>query len=97
MDLLAPPAARDLGQLNALGYPAVVTAAYSPALLQRVPLIMNSRASGIGLLLCPRSAADGDLFGSRFEIEASPPAGRGVLISAGRSCPLQVAWAGARE
>jgi len=94
VDLLAPPAVRDLGQLNALGYPAVVTAAFSPALLQRVPLIMNSRASGIGLLLCPHSAADGDLFGTRFEIEPGPPPGRGVLISGGRSCPLQVAWAG---
>lgn len=94
VDLLAPPAVRDLGQLNALGYPAVVTAAFSPTLLQRVPLIMNARASGLGLLLCPRSAADGDLFGSRFETEPSPPPGRGVLISGGRSCPLQVAWAG---
>ncbi|MDP9985085.1 S-DNA-T family DNA segregation ATPase FtsK/SpoIIIE [Arthrobacter oryzae] len=94
VDLLAPPAVRDLGQLNALGYAAVVTAAFSPALLQRVPLIMNARASGLGLLLCPRSAADGDLFGGRFETEASPPPGRGVLISGGRSCPLQVAWAG---
>ncbi|TQJ60428.1 S-DNA-T family DNA segregation ATPase FtsK/SpoIIIE [Arthrobacter sp. SLBN-83] len=94
VDLLTPAAVRDLGHLNALGYPAVVTATFSPALLQRVPLIMNSRASGIGLLLCPRSAADGDLFGSRFEIEANPPPGRGVLISGGRSCPLQVAWAG---
>ncbi len=97
VDLLNPAAARDLGQLNALGYRAVVTAAFSPALLQRVPLIMNARASGVGLLLCPRSTADGDLFGSRFEIEPSPPPGRSVLISGGRSCPLQVAWAGARE
>ena len=93
VDLLAPPAIRDLSQLTALGYPAVVTAAFSPALPQRIPLIMSSRASGIGLLLCPRSAADGDLFGSRFEIEPNPPAGRGMLISGGRSCSLQVARA----
>jgi len=95
IDLLDPPAVKDLGHLNALGYSLVVTAGYNPVLPQRVPLIMNARAAGLGLLLCPRSMADGDLFGVRFEVEANPPPGRGILISAGRSCPLQVGWAGA--
>ena len=95
VDLLAPAAVRELGQLNALGFPAVVTASFSPVLLQRVPLMMNSRAAGIGLLLCPRSAADGDLFGSRFDIEPDPPPGRGILVLGGGSRPLQVAWTGA--
>ncbi|MDQ0800622.1 FtsK/SpoIIIE domain-containing protein [Arthrobacter sp. SLBN-112] len=95
IDLLDPPAVKDLGHLNALGYSLVVTAGYGPVLPQRVPLILNARAAGLGLLLCPRSMADGDLFGVRFEVEANPPPGRGILISAGRSCPLQVGWAGA--
>lgn len=94
VDQLAPAVLRDLGQLNALGHAMVIAAAYSPLLLQRVPLIMNARASGVGLLLGPRSMADGDLFGIRFDIESHPPPGRGSLISGGRSFPVQVAWAG---
>ncbi|WP_285248818.1 FtsK/SpoIIIE domain-containing protein [Pseudarthrobacter sp. efr-133-R2A-89] len=95
VDLLDPPAAKDLGRLNGLGYSLVVTARYSPLLPQRIPLIMNARAAGLGLLMCPRTIADGDLFGVRFEVEANPPSGRGILISEGRSCALQVGWAGA--
>jgi len=95
VDLLGPAALQNLGQLNALGFTVVVTAVYSPMLLQRVPLVMNARAARVGLLLGPRSAADGDLFGVRFEIESNPPPGRGVLVSNGTSFPLQVAWAGA--
>jgi len=95
IDLLDLPAVKDLGHLNALGHSLVVTAGYSPVLPQRVPLIMNARAAGLGLLLCPRSISDGDLFGVRFEVEANPPPGRGMLVSAGRSCALQVGWAGA--
>lgn len=95
VDQLAPPALRALERLNALGHSLMVTAAYSPMLFQRVPLVMNARAAGVGLLLGPRSPGDGDLFGVRFDVEANPPPGRGVLISGGRSCPLQVAWSGA--
>lgn len=96
VDLLAPSAVRHLDQLSALGHCLVLTAGYSPMLLQRIPLIMNARASGVGLLLGPHSVADGDLFGIRFEVEAAPPPGRAVLISGGRASPLQIAWAGER-
>lgn len=95
VDLLALPALRALEQLAALGHSLMVTAAFSPILFQRVPLVMNARGAGAGLLLGPRSLADGDLFGVRFEVESNAPPGRGVLISGGRSCPVQVAWAGA--
>ncbi|WP_026264254.1 FtsK/SpoIIIE domain-containing protein [Arthrobacter sp. 135MFCol5.1] len=95
VDLLDPAAVKDLGHLCGLGYSMVVTARYSPLLPQRVPLIMNARAAGLGLLMCPRTMAEGDLFGVRFEVEANPPPGRGILISEGRSCALQVGWAGA--
>ncbi|QDG63007.1 FtsK/SpoIIIE domain-containing protein [Pseudarthrobacter sp. NIBRBAC000502771] len=96
-DQLAPQALRDLGQLHSLGHSLVVSAAYSPMLLQRVPLMMTARASGIGLLLGPRSMADGDLFGVRFDVESNSPPGRAVLISGGRAVPFQVAWAGTDE
>jgi S-DNA-T family DNA segregation ATPase FtsK/SpoIIIE len=92
-DLLSPPAMQDLAELQAMGQPLVLTANYSPALLQRVPLVMASRAGGTGLLLCPRSTSDGDVFGVRFEVETGPPPGRAVLISGGRSSPIQVALA----
>lgn len=97
VDLLAPPEWRALEQLNALGHSLVVAAAYSPALIQRVPLMMGARASGVGLLLGPRSFADGDFYGVRFEVEPHSPPGRGVLISGGMSLALQVAWGGPGE
>jgi S-DNA-T family DNA segregation ATPase FtsK/SpoIIIE len=42
-------------------------------------------------LICPRNLQDGDLFGVRFELEASPPPGRAVLISNGRAVAVQLA------
>jgi DNA segregation ATPase FtsK/SpoIIIE, S-DNA-T family len=92
-DLLPAETLQHLSELNALGAAVVVTASYSPLLLQRVPLVMKSRASGNGVLLAPRSLPDGDLFGVRFEVQASPPPGRGVLISQGEARSIQVGWA----
>jgi hypothetical protein len=77
-----------------LGHPVVLTATYSPLLLQRVPLVMGSRSAGIGLLLAPRSLSDGDLFGVRFEVDANAPPGRGILITHGLARSIQVGWAG---
>jgi S-DNA-T family DNA segregation ATPase FtsK/SpoIIIE len=94
IDHLAAAALRDISELHSLGHPVILTANYSPLLLQRVPLVMDSRAAGKGLLLAPRSTSEGDLFGLRFDIEPNPPAGRGVVISGGSSSPIQVAWAG---
>ncbi|MBX7445426.1 MULTISPECIES: FtsK/SpoIIIE domain-containing protein [unclassified Arthrobacter] len=94
VDLLMPAALGHLGQLHALGHALVVTAGYSPMLAHRIPLLMSAREAGTAILLAPRSLGDGDLFGVRFEVEPNPPPGRGVLISAGRSSPVQVAWAG---
>ena len=94
-DLLPVEALQHLSELNALGAAVVVTASYSPLLLQRVPLVMKSRASGTGILLAPRSLPDGDLFGIRFEVEANPPPGRGVLVSQSAARSIQVGWAAA--
>ncbi|TPV52168.1 FHA domain-containing protein [Pseudarthrobacter phenanthrenivorans] len=93
-DLLPPEALRDLTEIHTLGYAVILTANFSPLLSQRVPLVMEARAAGKGILLSPRSAMEGDIFGVRFDVESHPPAGRGVLIARGRSSPIQVAWAG---
>jgi S-DNA-T family DNA segregation ATPase FtsK/SpoIIIE len=92
-DLLPAKAIQNLSALNGLGYPVVLTASYSPLLLQRVPLVMGSRSAGTGLLLAPRALSDGDLFGVRFEVEANAPPGRGVLIHHGTARSIQVGWA----
>ncbi|WP_461187167.1 FtsK/SpoIIIE domain-containing protein [Arthrobacter sp. Z4-13] len=92
-DLLPAEAIRNLSELNALGYPVILTATYGSLLIQRVPLVMNSRSTGTGLLLAPRSMQDGELFGVRFEVEPNAPPGRGVLISQGLARSIQVGWA----
>ena len=94
IDLLAAGPLRDISDLHALGHAVIFTANYSPLLIQRVPLAMDARAAGTGLLLSPRSTSEGDLYGVRFEIEPNPPAGRGVLIARGKSSAVQVAWTG---
>ncbi|WP_411373723.1 FtsK/SpoIIIE domain-containing protein [Arthrobacter sp. MPF02] len=96
-DLMTPATLRDLGELQELGLAVILTAAFSPLLLQRVPLMMSARASGTGILLCPRTVSDGDVFGVRFEVEPSPPPGRAVLITGGRATAIQTPWCGSKE
>jgi DNA segregation ATPase FtsK/SpoIIIE, S-DNA-T family len=96
-DLLPAETLELVSQLNALGCAVVLTANYSPLLLQRLPLVMKSRTSGMGVLLAPRSLQDGDIFGIRFEVEANPPPGRGVLTCRGGASSIQVGWAGAED
>lgn len=92
-DLLSPEANRCLMDLHGLGWTVIMTAAFSPSLLQRAPLAAAARGHGIGILIGPRTAMDGDFFGIRFEVEANPPPGRAVLISGGRAAPIQLAAA----
>ncbi|WP_455834828.1 FtsK/SpoIIIE domain-containing protein [Pseudarthrobacter siccitolerans] len=96
-DLIPAKTLEHVSDLNALGCAVVLTANYSPLLLQRLPLVMKSRSSGTGVLLAPRSLQDGDIFGIRFEVEANPPPGRGVLTSRGGASSIQVGWAGADD
>jgi S-DNA-T family DNA segregation ATPase FtsK/SpoIIIE len=96
-DLLPAEVLQYLSELNAAGCSVVLTANYSPLLLQRVPLALKSRGSGTGVLLSPRSLADGDLFGVRFEVEVNVTPGRGVLVSQGVGQNIQVGWAGAGQ
>jgi len=78
-------------ELNSLGWTVIFTAGFSPAVQHRVPLALQARSHGQGILLCPRTLMDGDLFGVRFELEPRPPAGRAVVIADGRATAVQVA------
>ena len=91
-DLLPHDTNRCLVDLNALGVSVVMTAGYSPTLSQRVPLALQARNLGTGVLIAPRTFLDGDLFGVRFEAEPNPPAGRIVLIRNGRATAVQLGW-----
>ncbi|MGY4540235.1 S-DNA-T family DNA segregation ATPase FtsK/SpoIIIE [Arthrobacter sp. UYNi723] len=91
-DLLPQDVNRDLADLNTLGITVVMTAGYSPILAQRVPLALQARNLGCGILIAPRTFMDGDLFGVRFEPEPNPPPGRSVLIQNGRATAVQLGW-----
>ncbi|MDQ0677770.1 S-DNA-T family DNA segregation ATPase FtsK/SpoIIIE [Arthrobacter pascens] len=91
-DLLPAVANHGLTELSAMGFTVVVTASFSPMVLQRVPLVLSARGLGTGLLIAPRTLMDGDLFGVRFDVESNPPPGRSVLISGGRSMAVQLGW-----
>jgi S-DNA-T family DNA segregation ATPase FtsK/SpoIIIE len=91
IDLQSPETNARLLGLNSLGWTVIMTAGFSPALQQRVPLALNARSQGLAILLRPRSLRDGEQFGVRFEPEHSPPPGRAVVISDGRAAAVQLA------
>ncbi|WP_258060924.1 FtsK/SpoIIIE domain-containing protein [Arthrobacter sp. 4R501] len=91
-DLLPQDVNRDLADLSTLGITVVMTAGYSPILAQRVPLALQARNLGCGILIAPRTFMDGDLLGVRFEAEPNPPPGRSVLIQNGRATAVQLGW-----
>ena len=78
--------------LVAAGASAVVAACPGPLLLQQVPLALQARAGGRGMVLSPRAGADADFFGVRLDDGWRPP-GRAYRIGSGRAVPLQVAVA----
>jgi S-DNA-T family DNA segregation ATPase FtsK/SpoIIIE len=92
-DLLPAVANHGITELNAMGFTVVLTASFSPMVVQRVPLVLSARGLGTGLLIAPRTVMDGDLFGVRFEVEPNPPPGRSVMISEGRPMAVQLGWA----
>lgn len=96
-DLLPYDVNRHLVELNALGITVVMTAGFSPALSQRVPLALQARNLGAGVLIGPRTFLDGDLFGVRFEAEANPPPGRSIVVRNGRALAVQLGWVPADE
>ncbi len=82
-----------LSGLVAGGAAAVLAATPGPALIARVPLSLQARASGRGFILSPRSALDGDFFGVRLDAGGAPPPGRGYAMEPGRVIEVQLAHA----
>jgi S-DNA-T family DNA segregation ATPase FtsK/SpoIIIE len=93
-DELPPDVQQILSGLVAGGAAAVLTASPAPALMSRVPLSLQARATGRGLILAPRSALDGDFFGVRLDPGDAPPPGRGYAVEPGRVVEVQLAHAG---
>jgi len=91
LDLSTSEVNAALRDLNGRGWRVIFTAGYGPLLQQRVPLAMQARVYGKGLLLRPRSLMEGDLFGVRFDPEPHQPAGRAVLIGDGAATWVQLA------
>lgn len=94
LDLAGMEANLQLAELNGLGWTVVLTAGFGPVLQHRAPLALRARGHGFGILIGPRSLADGDLLGIRFEPEQSPPPGRAVVVLNGRPLAVQLAVAG---
>jgi S-DNA-T family DNA segregation ATPase FtsK/SpoIIIE len=91
LDLVGMDANMRLAELNGLGWTVVLTAGFRPMIQQRVPLTLQVRGEGCGILIAPRAAADADLFGIRFEPEHSPPPGRAVVVVNGLPSAVQLA------
>ena len=68
----------------------MATAGYSASLYTRCPLALTVRSSGTGILLAPRTAADGDAFGVRVDVPGRVPPGRGVALVDGRQTDVQL-------
>lgn len=92
-DLLPATCHQHLADLNSRGWAVIFSAAYSQSLVQRVPLALAARSGSKGVLIAPRSALDGDLFGLRIEPDSHPPPGRALLVADGTALPVQLAVA----
>lgn len=89
LDRLGRQAAGLAAALPSLGIRVIATAAYSQALLQRVPLAAQAMDEGRGILLSPRHPSDGGLFGIRTEAGPNVP-GRAVLVQDGDARTFQI-------
>jgi S-DNA-T family DNA segregation ATPase FtsK/SpoIIIE len=92
-DMLPATCHQQLAELNTRGWAVIFSAAFSPSLLQRVPLALAARSGGRGILIAPRSPLDGDIFGVRIELDSHPPPGRALLVADGTAMPVQLAVA----
>ena len=91
LDLRSDATNARLIALSSLGWTVIMTAGFGAALHQRVPLAVNARNQGRGILIRPRTLLDGDAFGVRFELEHNPPPGRAVAIFDGQATTVQLA------
>ncbi|MFE4197815.1 FtsK/SpoIIIE domain-containing protein [Paenarthrobacter sp. NPDC056912] len=67
----------------------VMTATTGPTLLQRLPLVRDVQASGLGIVLAPRTSLDGDLLGVRLDADPAGSAGRGFVVRGPEVRPFQ--------
>jgi DNA segregation ATPase FtsK/SpoIIIE, S-DNA-T family len=93
VDRLGREESAKAAELPGLGLRVVATTAYSTGLLQRVPLAIQARNEGLGILLSPRNITDGEIFGVRVEPGQAVP-GRAVLIQHGEVRLFQIPYAG---
>ncbi len=90
-DRLPPEVHQKLGQLQQAGAAVVFTATPSPTLISKIPLAMDARSSGTGVVLRARQPSDADFFGVRLELEGRLPEGRAHLLLSGEVEEIQVA------
>lgn len=82
---LNPQEQAELTTALAAGGIVVGTAPNQPLPLARLPLEWGLRGAQMGIVLGPRRAQDGEFFGVRLDVDGTEPAGRAVLIEAGRT------------
>ncbi len=92
-DRLPPEVHQKLVQLHQAGVSVIFTAMPSPTLISKIPLAMEARSSGTGLVLCARQSSDADFFGIRLEFEGRLPPGRAHVIVSGEVEEVQLALA----
>ncbi|WP_104179085.1 FtsK/SpoIIIE domain-containing protein [Arthrobacter sp. B0490] len=90
-DRLPADVQQALAGFVARGAACVLSATPGPALLTRVPLALQARAAGRGLVLAPRTAGDGDFFGVRLDTDGEPVAGRGFACDPTGVTEVQIA------
>lgn len=88
-DQLSPQAQQLVADLHKRGCSIIMTATTGPAVMTRIPLAMQARSIGKGIVLAPRTVLDGDFFGVRLEVEPRVYPGRGMMIQDGVSNPVQ--------
>ncbi|MDP9885459.1 S-DNA-T family DNA segregation ATPase FtsK/SpoIIIE [Sinomonas atrocyanea] len=89
-DQLDPAENQLLSRLLEAGARIVATAGYSANLYVRCPLALTVRSSGTGILIAPRTSADGDILGVRVDVPGRVPPGRGVALLNGRQADVQL-------
>ncbi|GAB4099818.1 FtsK/SpoIIIE domain-containing protein [Sinomonas halotolerans] len=89
-DSLTPAEDALIPRILDAGARVVATAAYSAALYARCPLALTARSSGVGLLLAPRSPADGEVFGTRIDVPGRVPPGRAIAVVDGCTVDVQL-------
>jgi S-DNA-T family DNA segregation ATPase FtsK/SpoIIIE len=94
-DSLGPVENQMLARVLEAGAVVVATAGYSASLYTRCPIALQARSAGTGILIAPRSPADGDAFGVRTEVPARVVPGRAIAVVDGRQAEVQLGFAGA--